>query len=420
MDEVSPSWLILIGVPVVIGALTGFLVGIVAQLIESYLLDQVILGLPGLWFALPAIFVFVLTRMALKWVAHAHGPGTAELYPLHYHHTEKAYPVKEMPGRLLSGATTVGLGGSQGLESQSVLIGSTIAMLLRRLAGTRLAYLSTPAGHHLLLVSGAAGGIATVFSSPILGALYGMEMPFKNRLDARRLIPAMLAAASSFLAAKLSHTSRSLIDYVPHDIGLKEGIAVVAVGLLSGLGARGFVWVIEHTRHWKDGSRPWLRAIGAGFLLSALAMVAFLITGVAINAGPGYVASDWAMGERGPSPTAILLIAALFVRAASVLLCVAAGGGGGVFTSMATNGLLMGAACASLIGLDNPTLLALAGACAFLAAGYRLPLAAAGLAVEVAGEPGPAALCLIAIGLAMVIMGKFHSASSTQTDALTT
>lgn len=417
MDAAQPSWVLFIVVPAIVGSITGFLVGLAVELIESLLLNRVVLGLPGLWFAVPAIGVFFLTRAALRQVARTSGPGTAELYPLYYHHTEMEYPIKQVPGRLLSGATTVGLGGSQGLESQSVMIGSTIGMLLRKITRGRLAYLDTPAGHNLLLVCGASAGIATVFSSPILGALYGLEMPFKNRLDARRLIPAMIAASCSFMAAKLSHTSRSLLTYVNHDVSLKEGIAVVAVGILCGFGARGFVWVMNHTRKWKDGNRPWLRTIAAGFALSALAMIAFIVTGVATNAGPGYVASDWALGKDGPSPAAILLIAALFIRAASVLLCVAAGGGGGVFTSMATNGLLIGAACASLLGLSNPTLLALAGACAFLGAGYRLPLASAGLGVEVAGEPLPAALCLIAIGLAMVVMGTVRSASATQSDA---
>jgi len=173
---------------------------------------------------------------------------------------------------------------------------------------------------------------------------------------------------------------------------------------------------MEHTRSYKDGSRPYLRAALAGVALSLLAMSAWLITGSAITAGPGYVASDWALPTSGVTPAVGLLLAALVIRAISVLLCVAAGGGGGVFTSMAVNGILLGTLVAAVLGLENPTLLALAGACAFLGAGYRLPLATAGLLAEVAGAAAPIALGLIAIGIAMVFMGS-TSASSTQTDA---
>ena len=98
----------------------------------------------------------VLTRFALVKVAGTTHPGTAELYPHYYHHPDERYPVNQAPGRLLSGATTVGLGGSQGLESQSVLVGSSVGILLRRIFRKRLSYLARPEGRNLLLVCGAA------------------------------------------------------------------------------------------------------------------------------------------------------------------------------------------------------------------------------------------------------------------------
>lgn len=409
------TWQVLLVVPVVVGALTGVIVGVIVRIVEDFLLQRVVLGLPGFWFAIPAVGVFLLTRFALAKVAGTTKPGTAELYPYYYHHPEKHYPTRQAPGRLLSGATTVGLGGSQGLESQSVLVGSTIGILLRRMFRHKLSYLARPEGRNLLLVCGAAAGIATVFSSPVLGAFYGLEMPFRNRLDARRLIPAVLAAGSSFAAASLTNNARSLMTYVAHEITWKEAGGVLIVGALCGAGARGFVWVMDKTRGYKDGSRPWLRAGAAGIALSMLAMTGWFVTGAAITAGPGYVASGWALSPTS-TPAILLLFAALVIRVTSVLLCVAAGGGGGVFTSMAVNGILLGTLVAGIMGIENPTLLALAGACSWLGAGYRLPLATAGLLAEISGAAMPIALGIVAIGIAMVCMGS-TSASATQTDA---
>ncbi|MEI8082819.1 MAG: chloride channel protein, partial [Actinomycetes bacterium] len=105
----------------------------------------------------------------------------------------------------------------------------------------------------------------------------------------------------------------------------------------------------------------------------------------------------------------------LVLRVTSVLLCVAAGGGGGVFTSLATNGILIGVAVALLLGLDNVTLLALVGAGAFLGAGYRIPLAGAGLITETCGASLPTALGIGAVAIATVLIGR-QSASDTQTD----
>ena len=63
--ETRPSWAVLLIVPIVIGAVGGALVGVVVMVIEDWLLGDLVLGLPGLWFALPAVGVFVLTRLAL-------------------------------------------------------------------------------------------------------------------------------------------------------------------------------------------------------------------------------------------------------------------------------------------------------------------------------------------------------------------
>lgn len=105
--EARPSWAVLLIVPIVIGAIGGALVGVVVMVIEDWLLGDLVLGLPGLWFALPAVGVFVLTRFALVKVAKSTTPGTAELYPTYYHETDRRYPIRQAPGRLLSGATTV-------------------------------------------------------------------------------------------------------------------------------------------------------------------------------------------------------------------------------------------------------------------------------------------------------------------------
>ncbi len=413
--ESTPWWALLV-VPLIVGSLTGLLVGLLVDLVEGFVLQQVVLGLPGLWFAVPALCVFVLTRLAMVYVTRATKPGTAELYPEYYHHGEKRYPINQLPGRTLASAATVGLGGSQGLESESVLLGSSLAILLRRFTGGRFAYLASASGRRTLLVCGASAGIATVFSSPILGAIYGIEMPFKKRLDGKRIIPAAIAAASSFLAASLIDSSRGLMQYVAHPITALEMFGVLLVAVLCGLGARVFVRAMHRVKPYQHGAHPWLRAVLAGLALAVLASSAFLLLGTAITAGPGYVASAWVLPPDGGASPALWLVAiALLLRSASVLVSVAGGGGGGVFTSLATNGLLIGVGVAVVLGLPNVTLLAIAGACAFLGSGYRIPLAAAGLLVETTGAALPAALGIAAVAIATIIFGK-GSASDSQSD----
>ena len=70
-----------------------------------------------------------------------------------------------------------------------------------------------------------------------------------------------------------------------------------------------------------------------------------------------------------------------------------------------------------LLGLNDVTLLTMCGATAFLSAGYRLPLAGAGLLAESSGGSLPCALGVLGIGIAMVLVGR-RSASGAQSDAL--
>lgn len=413
-------WLTWLVIPVAIGAPTGFAVGLIVDVIERFLLETVILGLPGAWFAVFGTAVFLLTRLALVKVAGATSPGTAELFPIFFHDGSRPYPLRQVPGRLLSGAATVGLGGSQGLESQSVTVGGSTGILLRRWLSRRVPELRTPAGRQLVLTCGAAAGIATVFSSPLLGAAYGIEMPFRNMIDWRRAVPSAVAATASFGTAALIKSSRGLMTYVSHPLTLAELLGVLAVAVACGLGARAFAVTALRIRHWKDGSRPWLRAAAAGVALAALAGLAWYLTGAAITAGPGYVASRWAI-EPGSAitQTAGLLAIALVLRTTTVLLCVAGGGGGGVFTSMATNGLLIGCLIGALLGLPDVTLLALVGAGTFLGVGYRIPLAGFSMIVWSSAELIPSVLGLAAIAIGFVLMGQ-ESASEAQLDPVPT
>ena len=62
-----------------------------------------------------------------------------------------------------------------------------------------------------LLVAGASAGIAAVFSSPDVGTLYGIEVPFRRDIDGRRLVPCAIAAASSFAVRDAIVGARHLV-----------------------------------------------------------------------------------------------------------------------------------------------------------------------------------------------------------------
>lgn len=398
-------------VPALIGAATGACVAALVEGVEHRAL-RLLASLPGLTPALLAPLAFLLTFLASRYVTRADAPSTSELYIRTYHQPDGRIPLWQLPGRLLATIATVGLGGSQGFESTSAMIGAAWGDVIGRWKALAV----SAETRRSLLASGASAGIAAVFSSPAVGALYGIEVPFKRDADTPRLVPCSVAAVCSYFTRDwLTGTERIVTeDRLPKlDATFLLGCLIVAV--LCGLGARLFAWV-EELIHTHGKSQPhWLRAVVAGVLLAGLAAAGFTLCGEWITFGSGYVATNWLTAE--PRPLGLLGLA-LAIRAGGNLVSVYGKGGGGVFTSLACNGAFVGQMVAEALGCAETRGLALLGAVCFLGAGYRLPLACALFVLEATGSVAVGAVGLAALAVGQVLMGD-ASVSDAQADRRT-
>ena len=381
--------------PALVGALTGVCVAGVTVVVEERLLSG-LASLPGLIPALFSPLALLLTFTVGRYITRTFVPATAELYILTYHAPHARLPLRELPGRLLAAAATVGLGGSQGFESPSALIGASWGQTLARL---------TPSEdtRRTLLAAGASAGIAAVFSSPAMGALYGIEVPYRRDVDAPRLAPCAIAAVAAYLVRDQLIGARLLIpvfELPSLDATYVGACALVAV--LCGLGAHLFAVVEGGLRAIGRRQTRLRRALIGGAALGVLAVAGFQLAGRWITFGPGYVAADWLFASAHPL---WLIGVVLAVRAAGNLICVYGGGGGGVFTSLACNGAFIGQLVAESIGRGHSHLLALLGAACFLGAGYRLPIASMLWVGEQSGSVAISIAGLGAIAVAQLLMG---------------
>lgn len=394
--------------PAAIGVCTGACVAALVGGVEQWALHQ-LARLPGIVPGLLAPVGLLLTWLIARYVTRADRPATSELYILTYHEHGGRIPEGQLPGRILATTATVGLGGSQGFESTSALVGAAWSDWLTR----RWANAVSEDTRRSLLAAGAGAGIAAVFSSPSVGALYGIEVPFKRAIDVPRLAPCAVAAVCAYQTrAWMIGADRLVrIDGVPHlDATFLLGCLLVAV--TCGLGARLFARAEVVLRVLGRKQSHGVRALLGGVLLSVLAVAGFHLCDRWITFGSGYVAADWLLRE----PRMLGSIAlALLIRAAGNLVSVYGGGGGGVFTSLACNGAFLGEAVAVLLGCDQSHTLALLGAACFLGAGYRLPLACMLFVAEAGLGPGVTGLGLLTVAIAQVLMGD-ESVSDAQVD----
>lgn len=395
-------------VPATIGALTGACVAGASEVVEGVALAK-LASLPG---ALPALFspvALLLTLLVSRYVTRAEKPATSELYILTYHRPEITFPLSQVPGRLLAAAATVGFGGSQGFESASALIGVTWSELVSR---WRLR--AAEETRRSLLAAGASAGIAAVFSSPSVGTLYGIEVPYRRDVDAPRLAPCAVAAVASYAVRDWLVGAKRLVEVkgLP-EIDVVFLLGCLAVALACGAGAWLFAWLELVLKRIGSRQTRFQRAAIAGVVLAGLAWAGWALCGKWITFGPGYVAGDWLLLEGG-HPLSVLAVA-LAIRASGNLVCVYGGGGGGVFTSLACNGAFLGQIIAEAIGRAETRMLPLLGAACFLASGYRLPIACMLLVAEQSRDISITAAGLVAIAVGQVVMGR-SSVSEAQVD----
>src|SRR5262249_31055391 len=236
-----------------------------------------------------------VTLGVVMYVTRVTTPSTAELYILTYHDPNGRIPLRQLPGRVLAAATTVGFGGAQGLESPSALMGAGFGDVLGR--GAKLA----PYEARSLMIAGASAGIAAVFSSPALGTFYGMEVPFRRDVDARRFVPCAVAAAVSYITRWWLIGPRHLVVMSGSptiDLSFVAGVALVA--LACGIGARLFASVDEWLHACAQHHTRLGRALAGGLVLAAITWAGHALSHEWVTFGPGYIAVAWVFSASLP------------------------------------------------------------------------------------------------------------------------
>lgn len=394
--------------PAFLGAGTGALVALLSSGVEERAL--VWLAQEPAWLCVLASLVALpLATSVALYVTRARRPSTSELYIETYHSDDGHIPVHQAPGRVLAAIATVGFGGSQGFESPSALLGASGGELLGRVRSL----VPSEEARRTLVTAGASAGIAAVFSSPGVGALYGMEIPFRRDLDAPRFIPAAVAASAAYAVRVWLVGARPLIPAVGGvELSPPLILAALLLAVLCGFGARLFAAACAGIRHLSGQRGPWGRAMGAGLVFAGIAFAGHALSDRWISFGPGYVAVEWLFSATHPL---WLLGVVLLLRTAGTLLCVLGGGGGGVFTSLACTGAFVGQLVASATEYAPERVLPLLGAACFLGAGYRIPIAAILLVAEQSRNAHLVLVAIVAVALSQLCMGN-ASVSDAQRD----
>jgi CIC family chloride channel protein len=308
--------------------------------------------------------------------------------------------VRALLPRLAAAVATLGFGAPLGYEGPALYAGSGIGATLQR----RLRRHFGPEDAKVLMVAGAAAGVAAIFKAPVTGLVFALEVPYQEDLARRMLLPAAISAAASYVVFAAIVGTDAILPVAgqpPFDLRDLGGAAVVGLG--AGLLARAFIAVVLAAKEAATRGHPALRIAVAGGVLAATVLLAHELGDSSLSLGPGYHALEWALD---PKQSLLAIIALGTLRVAGTAATVGGGGVGGLFIPLVIQGALVGRFVGGAFDASNETLFPVVGMAAFLGAGYRVPLAAVVFVAEFTGRPGFVVPGLIAAVVAQLVAGR--------------
>jgi len=381
----------------VVGVVTGLLVALADLATIDGLLDHV-RTLPLGVLAFAPLVGLALAAPLLVYVGRRASPALTDNWLKAFHDRDHDMDVRQAPGSVLSSIVTIGFGGAMGMEGLSMYLGGAVGTSIQN----RLRRLFPPIDAKMLMTAGAAAGVAAIFKAPATGALFALEVPYQDDFARRKLLPALIAAATGYLGFALVHGTEPLFP-VRGAPGLdaRNLTGAVVLGIAAGLAARAFAWLLAAGKRIEVSLPLVPRIVGAGLVFAGLFAAGRVLTGRSLLLGPGYDCITWALSPERAVPAVLLL---LVLRCVATATSVAGGGAGGLFIPLVVAGALLGRAVGGVFDALDNTLFLVIGVSAFLGAGYGVPLAAVMFVAETTGKAGfvvPALLAAVAADLTM-------------------
>ncbi len=378
-----------------VGLITGLVVAVFDRVVAEEMIPRVFDAALWVGAVLPvlglAVSALILRKAGL-------GPGTADEYLHAYHDRHHVLQLRALVWRLTAAVATLGAGAPMGLEGPSLYAGATLGAAVQH----RLPRPFRHADHRTLLVAGAAAGVAAIFKAPATGIVFALEVPYRDDLARRMLLPASVAAVSGYLVFAAINGTDPLFEAIgTASFSFRDLAGAAALGAISGFGARLFSFGVRFAK--RAAARPvWLRLAVAGPLLIGLFVATRLLTGESLTLGAGYRVVTW-VTEGGHAIW--LLAVVLVIRCVATSAAIAAGGTGGLFIPLVAGGALAGRITGDAINTVDSTLFTVVGVAAFLGAGYRVPLASVMFVAETTGQPSFVVPGIIAAVTAELVMG---------------
>lgn len=365
------KWILLSSI---IGAFVGSVVSLFLKLLEYCENSRELLPF-SYYYTLPFALAFTVF-IVKKFAPSAQGHGTEKVIEA-IHKNSSKIDIKVAPVKLFATILTIFSGCSVGKEGPGAQIGATLASFI----AMKLRFSNRD--RKKIVICGISAGFASVFGTPLAGAIFGVEILIVGALMYDILLPSIVAGFSAYFAAKMigiNYTYFYIAFYSNLDFNYVLIAKVIIGGIFFGLVADFIITTLK-------SSHDFIKKIPINYILKAflggvLIVILTLIVGedylgLGFNTIKDALSSDELLHENVPWYAFIL-------KTIYTSLTLGFGGSGGVITPIFYVGAASGNFFGHVVDAYIPLFAAL-GFVSVLAGATSAPIAAMIMSVELFG-----------------------------------
>lgn len=366
------KWLVLSSI---VGIIIGATVTLFLKTLQFAEANQSLLPFKH-YYLLP--FALILTVwLVKKFAPDAHGHGTEKVIEA-VHKKSGKIELAVIPVKLLATVLTIFSGGSVGKEGPGAQIGAGMASFISDL------FRFSKEDRKTLVICGIGAGFASVFGTPIAGAIFGVEVLIVGLIRYDVLLPSFIAGFSAFFTAQYLG-----IEYTYFNIHFQQQVGldlilimqVVLAGVFFGVISDFTITMLNKVSKIikKIPMNRYFKAFFGGVVLILLS----LVVGEQYF-GLGLSTIEEMLSVRNYAPIDIPWYT-FFFKTLFTSITLGVGGSGGIVTPIFFIGATSGHWFGTIIGNDQVAFFAALGFISVLAGTTNSPIAATIMAMELFG-----------------------------------